>query len=85
MSNPDQAPEYDGEPTYAQDDYNEYLRWREETSHRPGELPQGPGRTYSPGPSDSSLANGQAAPCWPLRGPRSTPYWASSTDARGRP
>jgi hypothetical protein len=31
MSNPDQAPGYDGEPTYAQDEYNEYLRWREET------------------------------------------------------
>jgi hypothetical protein len=31
MSNPDQAPGYDGEPTYAQNEYNEYLRWREET------------------------------------------------------
>ena len=51
MSNPDQAPGYDGEPTYAQDEYNEYLRWREETSHRPGKLPRGPGGTYSPGPS----------------------------------
>jgi hypothetical protein len=30
MSNPDQAPGYDGEP-YAQDEYDEYLRWREET------------------------------------------------------
>ncbi len=26
-----QAPGYDGEPAYAQDEYNEYLRWREET------------------------------------------------------
>ena len=31
MSNPDQAPGYDGEPAYAQDEYDEYLRWREET------------------------------------------------------
>jgi hypothetical protein len=31
MSNPDQAPGYDGEPTSTQDEYNEYLRWREET------------------------------------------------------
>ena len=31
MSNPDQAPGYDGEPTYTQDEYDEYLRWREET------------------------------------------------------
>jgi hypothetical protein len=31
MSNPDQAPGYDGEPTYDQDEYNEYLRWREDT------------------------------------------------------
>jgi hypothetical protein len=28
MSSPDQAAGYDGEPTYAQD---EYLRWREDT------------------------------------------------------
>ena len=34
MSNPDQAPGYDGEPVYAQDEYNEYLRWREETEPR---------------------------------------------------
>ena len=31
VSNPDQAPGYDGEPTYTQDEYNEYLGWREET------------------------------------------------------
>ena len=31
MSNPDQAPGYDGEPMYTQDQYNQYLRWREET------------------------------------------------------
>jgi len=31
MSNPDQAPGYDGEPTSTQDEYDEYLRWREET------------------------------------------------------
>ena len=31
MSNPDQAPGYDGEPTSTQDEYNEYLGWREET------------------------------------------------------
>jgi hypothetical protein len=31
MSNPDQAPGYDGEPTYDKDEYNEYLRWRQET------------------------------------------------------
>jgi hypothetical protein len=31
MSNPDQAPGYDGEPTYTQDEYDEYLSWREET------------------------------------------------------
>jgi hypothetical protein len=31
MSNPDQAPGYDGEPAYTQDEYNEYLRWRQET------------------------------------------------------
>ena len=31
MSNPDQAPGYDGEPTSTQDEYTEYLRWREET------------------------------------------------------
>ena len=34
MSNPDQAPGYDGEPTYTQDEYNEYFRWREETEPR---------------------------------------------------
>jgi hypothetical protein len=31
MSNPDQAPGYDGEPTYPQDEYDEYLGRREET------------------------------------------------------
>ena len=31
MSNPDQAPGYDGEPTSTPEEYNEYLRWREET------------------------------------------------------
>ena len=31
MSNPDQAPGYDGEPTSTQDEYSQYLRWREET------------------------------------------------------
>jgi hypothetical protein len=31
MNNPDQAPGYDGEPTYTQDEYDEYLCWREET------------------------------------------------------
>jgi hypothetical protein len=31
MGNPDQPPGYDGEPTYTQDEYNEYLRWRKET------------------------------------------------------
>ena len=34
MSNPDQAPGYDGEPVYARDEYNEYLRWREKTEPR---------------------------------------------------
>ena len=31
MSTPDQAPGYDGEPTYTQDEYDEYLRWLKET------------------------------------------------------
>jgi hypothetical protein len=31
MSNPDQVPGYDSEPTYTQEEYDEYLRWREET------------------------------------------------------
>jgi len=31
MSNPDQAPGYDGEPTSTQDEYDEYLRWLKET------------------------------------------------------
>jgi hypothetical protein len=31
MSNPDQEPGYDGQPTSTQDEYDEYLRWREET------------------------------------------------------
>jgi hypothetical protein len=30
MSNPDQAPGYDGEPAYDRDECDEYLRWREE-------------------------------------------------------
>ena len=44
MSNPDQAPGYDGEPAYAQDEYNEYLRWREETEPQTRRASPGPGR-----------------------------------------
>jgi hypothetical protein len=44
MSNPDQAPGYDGEPTYDQDEYNEYLRWREETEPQTKRASPGPGR-----------------------------------------
>jgi hypothetical protein len=43
MSNPDQAPGYDGEPTYDQDEYNEYLRWREETEPQTKRASPGPG------------------------------------------
>ena len=36
-------------------------------SHRPGELPQGPGGTYSPGPECMTLA--RSAPTWVMSGP----------------
>jgi hypothetical protein len=57
MSNPDQAPGYDGEPTYDQDEYNEYLRWREETEPQTKRASPGPGRDLLARPSDSNLAS----------------------------
>jgi hypothetical protein len=56
MSNPDQAPGYDGEPTSRRTSTTSTSAGARRRSHRPSELPPGPGGTYSPGPERITLA-----------------------------